>query len=109
MSGLGTTLITIDVTERLSWELQVPLTFRPQDFKPFPVRTDWQGEWKKMKAVCLQWYANRWVDNHYAHLDKTVEEYNEVYLKPAKKILDELYEKGLLDKARFFDERPELD
>ena len=109
MSGVGTTLTTHDVTERLSWELQAPLTVRPQDFKPFPAKTDWQVERDKMKAVCLQCHANRWVDNHYAQLDKTVEEYNEVYYKPAKKMLDELYEKGLLDKAGFFDEKPELD
>jgi hypothetical protein len=85
------------------------LTVRPQDFKPFPAKTDWQVERDKMKAICLQCHANRWVDNHYAQFDKTVEEYNEVYFKPAKKVLDELYEKGLLDKTGFFDERPELD
>jgi hydroxylamine dehydrogenase len=37
-----------------------------------------------------------------------VEEYNEVYFKPAKAKLDELYDKGLLDKTKFFDERLEL-
>jgi hypothetical protein len=109
MSGVGTTLTTHDVTERLSWELQAPLTVRPQDFKPFPAKTDWQVERDKMKVVCLQCHANRWVDNHYTRLDKTVEEYNEIYFKPAKKMLGELYDKGLLDKKGFFDERPELD
>ncbi|MEZ4603611.1 MAG: hypothetical protein R2861_09505 [Desulfobacterales bacterium] len=33
-----------------------------------------------------------------------IEEYNTVYFAPAKALLDELYEKGLLDKTRFFDE-----
>ena len=27
-------------------------------------------------------------------------EYNDIYLKPAKKMLDDLYEKGLLDKSK---------
>jgi hydroxylamine dehydrogenase len=38
-----------------------------------------------------------------------VEEYNEVYFKPAKSKLTELYEKGLLDKTKFFDERLEVE
>lgn len=109
MSGVASTLTTHDVTERLSWELQAPLTVRPQDFKPFPAKNGWRIERDKMKAVCLQCHAKRWVDNHYSQLDKTVEEYNDVYFKPAKKMLGDLYAKGLLDKTGFFDERPELD
>ena len=42
-------------------------------------------------------------------LDKVVQDYNEVYFKPAKAKLDELYEKGLLDKTRFFDEQLEVE
>jgi len=42
-------------------------------------------------------------------MDQTVKEYNKVYFKPAKATLDELYAKGLLDKARFFDERLEVE
>ena len=34
---------------------------------------------------------------------------NEVYFKPAKKMLDDLYAKGLLDSTRFFDERLEVE
>ncbi|MBW2208731.1 MAG: hydroxylamine oxidoreductase, partial [Deltaproteobacteria bacterium] len=109
MSGAGPVLTSHDVTERLSWELQAPLTVRPENFKPFPAKTDWKVEREKMKAICLQCHSNRWVDNHYTQIDKTVQEYNDVYFKPAKKMLDELYAKGLLDKAKFFDERPELD
>jgi hydroxylamine dehydrogenase len=37
------------------------------------------------------------------------EEFNEVYFKPADKMLNELYEKGLLDKTKFFDENLEFD
>jgi len=36
-------------------------------------------------------------------------EYNDVYFKPAKKMLDDLYAKGLLDKSKFFDERLEVE
>ena len=109
MSGSGTTLTTHDVTERLSWETQAPLTVRPQDFAAFPAQTNWQVERDKMKAVCLQCHSPAWVDDHYVKLDEVVKEYNEVYFKPAKKMLDTLYEKGLLDKTRFFDEHLEFE
>jgi hydroxylamine dehydrogenase len=36
MSGSGKEPTSHDVTQRLSWETQAPLTVRPQDFKPFP-------------------------------------------------------------------------
>lgn len=109
MSGAGNVMTTHDVTERLSWETQAPLTVRPADFKAFPAQNDWKVERDKMKEICIQCHGNKWVDNHYVKLDKVVEEYNEVYFKPAKKRLDTLYEKGLIDKDRYFDEDPELE
>lgn len=104
MSGAGMVMTTHDVTERLSWELQAPLTVRPQDFKPLPAKTNWEVERGKMKDICLQCHGQTWVDSHYVKLDKAVENYNETYFKPAKAMLDELYSKGLLDKTKFFDE-----
>jgi hypothetical protein len=109
MSGSGKVVTTHDVTERLSWETQAPLTVRPQDFKAFPAATDWQVERDKMKQVCFQCHGNSWVDDFYVQFDKAVEEYNEVYFKPAKKMLDDLYEKGALDKTKFFDEGLEVE
>ncbi|MFC1488411.1 multiheme c-type cytochrome [Thermodesulfobacteriota bacterium] len=109
MSGAGSVLTSHDVTERLSWEIQAPLTVRPENFKPFPAKTNWQTERDKMKEVCIQCHGNTWVDDHYVKLDKVVEEYNEVYFKPANKMLGDLYTKGLLDKSKFFDERLEVE
>jgi len=93
----------------LSWEIQAPLTVRPENFKPFPAKNNWETERNKMKAICTQCHGRTWVDDHYAKLDQVVKEYNEVYFKPAKKMLDTLYEKGLLDKTKFFDERLEVE
>jgi hypothetical protein len=109
MSGSGSVLTSHDVTERLAWELQAPLTIRPSDFKAFPAKTNWQVERDKMKEVCMQCHGKTWVDDHFIKLDKVVDEYNEVYFKPAEKMLDDLYAKGLLDRTRFFDERLEVE
>jgi len=108
MSGSGKVLTSHDVTERLSWETQAPLTIRPQDFKPFPSKTDWKVEREKMKDICRQCHGNSWIDDHYDGFDKAVLEYNDVYFKPAKAKLDQLYEKNLLDKTKFFDENLEV-
>jgi hydroxylamine dehydrogenase len=109
MSGAGTVMTSHDVTERLSWELQAPKTIRPEDFKPFPAKSDWKTERNKMKEVCKQCHGKTWVDGHYVKLDKVIEEYNDVYFKPADEMLKNLYEKGLLDKTKFFDERLEVE
>jgi len=108
MSGSGKVLTSHDVTERLSWETQAPLTVRPENFKPFPSKSDWKTEREKMKNVCRSCHGNSWIDDFYDGFDKAVMEYNEVYFKPAKKMLDDLYEKGLLDKTKFFDEHLEV-
>ncbi|XPV76489.1 MAG: multiheme c-type cytochrome [Desulfovibrio sp.] len=109
MSGAGTVKTSHDVTERLSWELQAPLTVRPENFKPLPAESSWQVERDKMKEVCKQCHSTMWTDNHYDKLDQTIENYNEIYFKPAKAKLTELYTKGLLDKSRFFDENLEVE
>jgi hypothetical protein len=109
MSGSGPVMTTHDVTERLSWELQPALSIHPEEFQPFPAKTNWQTERAKMKDVCLQCHGKAWVDDHYVKLDKVIAEYNDNYFKPAKKAFDELNEKGLLDKTRMFDEQLEIE
>ncbi|MBC2734838.1 MAG: hydroxylamine oxidoreductase, partial [Desulfobacteraceae bacterium] len=109
MSGAGKEPTSHDVTQRLSWETQAPLTVRPQDFKPFPSGTNWQDERQKMKNICSACHGDSWINDFYDGFDKAVEEYNEVYFKPAKKTFDELNEKGLLDQTKFFDERLEVE
>ena len=93
-----------DVTERLSWETQAPLTVRPSEFKPFPASTDWETERQKMQQVCLQCHSKTWTDHHYQNFDNVVENYNNLYFKPIKVIIDKLYEDGKLSKQSYFDE-----
>ncbi len=108
MSGSGKVMGTHDVTERISWETQAPLTVRPSDFQAFPSGGDWLVEREKMKNVCRACHGDSWIDDFYQGFDKAVEEYNEIYYKPAKEMLDNLYEKKLLDKTKYFDEHLEL-
>jgi formate-dependent nitrite reductase cytochrome c552 subunit len=108
MSGSAGVATTHDVTERLSWETQAPLTIRPSEFKAFPANTNWKTERDKMKAICRSCHGKNWIDAHYDDLDKAVEQYNEIYFKPAKAKLDEMYEKGILDETKFFDEHLEV-
>jgi hydroxylamine dehydrogenase len=95
---------THDVTERLSWELQAPLTIRPEKFTPFPADTNWEVEREKMKTVCLQCHAQQWTDAHFTNLDQVVSNYNEQYYKPIKQVIDSLYKSGLLSNRSYFDE-----
>jgi hydroxylamine dehydrogenase len=109
ISGSGTVLTSHDVTERLAWETQAPLTVRPSEFKPFPAKTNHEVEREKMKAICMQCHGKPWTDGHFVKLDRVVSEYDEVYYKPAKRMLDELYAKKLLDNTKYFDERLEVE
>ena len=107
--GRDSVSTTHDVTERLSWEIQAPLTVRPSDFKAMPAKTHWSTERTKMKTVCRQCHSKLWADNHYERLDKAVIEYNETYYKPAKKIMDDLAAKKLISTDRDFDDPVEVE
>ncbi|UCF05024.1 MAG: CopD family protein [bacterium] len=107
MSGAGRAARTHDVTERLSWETQAPLTMRPAEFAPFPAQTDWRIEREKMKSICLQCHSITWTSDHFANLDSAVTNYNERYYGPARRVMDELYEAGLLSRKAYFDEELE--
>ena len=82
---------------------------RPADFAAFPAKNNWEVERKKMQAICLQCHSQEWVNGHYRKLDEVVMNYNELYFKPVKKAMDELYAKKLLDKSKYFDERLEFE
>jgi hypothetical protein len=109
MSQVNSVPGTHDVTERLAWETQAPLTVRPSEFAAWPAGTDWKSEREKMEKVCLACHSQSWTTGHFTRLDEAVENYNENYFKPAKKLVDDLYEKKLLDKSKNLDEKLEVD
>ncbi len=113
MSGAATAKTkaptTHDVSERLSWELQAPLTVRPSDFKPWPAKSHYSTERAKMKTVCLQCHSKVWTDGHYDRLDRAVKLYNDTYWKPTKKLVDDLRKEGLVSTKRYFDDPIEFE
>ncbi|MCB2226453.1 MAG: CopD family protein [Desulfarculaceae bacterium] len=102
MSGSGSVLTTHDVGERLSWELQTPLTIRPSEFKPWPSPVAWQKARAQMQAVCLQCHGEQWVLSHYEQMDGVIKDYNQVYYAPSKAKLDQLYAQGLMARDALF-------
>jgi hydroxylamine dehydrogenase len=93
-----------DVTERLSWETQAPLTVRPGEFAAFPAASDWKIEREKMKMVCRQCHSQSWTNDHFSNFDSVVENYNENYFKPVETLMQELRSQGLVSTRRYFDE-----
>jgi len=109
MSGINGVATTHDVTERLSWETQAPLTVRPADFAPWPAGNDWKQEREKMEKVCRACHSEDWTKGHFNNMDAAIANYNDVYYKPMKKLVDELYEKNLLNKDKSLDEVIEIE
>ncbi|WP_455368533.1 multiheme c-type cytochrome [[Eubacterium] cellulosolvens] len=96
---------THDVSSRLSWELEIPISRRTDNTATslgvnFSDGTTWEVKLSRMKKVCTQCHSKLWVDNYYEQADIVVELYNDRY-KSAKSILDELYEDGLLTETSF--------
>jgi len=109
MSAVNDVAGTHDVTERLAWETQSPLTVRPSQFKPWPANTNWKKERRKMETICQACHSENWTKGHFTRFDATVANYNDNYYMPMKKLIDELYEKKLLDNSKNLDEKLEVD
>ena len=109
MSGVKDVPTTHDVTERLAWETQAPLTVRPNEFKAFPAKTDWKIEREKMRKVCLACHSDEWADGHFTKMDQAIENYNENYYKPMLELTKPLYDKNLIDNTKRLDEPIEFE
>jgi hypothetical protein len=109
MSAVNDVAATHDVTERIAWETQAPLKVRPNEFKPWPAQNDWKKEREKMEKICLACHSKEWTKGHFTRFDATVHNYNDNYYKPMKKLVDELYERKLLDSSKNLDEKLEIE
>jgi hypothetical protein len=96
---------THDVSARLSWELE-PAISKHTDNTANALKvsisdgSSWQEKRDRMKKVCKQCHSTTWVDNYYKQADISVELYNKQYTS-AKKVVDKLYDDGLLTKKSF--------
>ncbi len=105
MSGAPGVPTTHDVSSRLSWELETPISRRTDNIAnslgvPFSDGSTWQTKQGRMKAVCNQCHSDTWTDNYYAQADIVVELYNEQYSR-AKAVVDDLYANGYITNTSF--------
>ena len=105
MSGIGELKTTHNVSERLYWNSWGKMS-KPRNSKdPLnPLTGDAEAGRAKMQQVCGNCHSSLHTEGFFAQADKHVNLYNEAYYKPAKKMLDELKEKGLLDENPWSDE-----
>lgn len=99
MSGIGSLETTHNISERLAWEAEKPLTVRTGN---------WQEKQERMHTVCLNCHGPAWVDGWQSQYDAVIDLYNTKYYEPAKKMMDELYAQKLLTEDKW-DEDVEMD
>ncbi len=61
----------------------------------------WRERRARMQEVCTQCHGKRFVEGAYAQFDGVVELYNEKFAKPAKAIVEELKQRGILTQPDF--------
>ncbi len=97
MSGLEGMDVTHDVGERLSWYLFSPVSEKRDGYK--------RGQ-EEMKEVCSKCHAESHTDRFYEEAETVVDTTNKK-VAHAEKMMDELYDEGLLTEAPF-DEKIEF-
>lgn len=95
MSRVGGQPATHNVSARLSWELERPLSVKT---------VGWQEKRARMQQVCLSCHSRGWVEGYYRQADRAVELYNTKFYGPMKKMMDELYAAGILTPTKFDEE-----
>lgn len=96
---------THDVSSRLSWELEPPISRHTDNTAndlgySISDGSTWQQKRDRMKTVCRQCHSSTWVNNYYTQADIAVELYNRHYTE-AKMLVDGLYNDGLITAASF--------
>ncbi len=87
--------------------LPLPTTFLNEPATDFLINKAVQEKrYDIMKNVCRGCHSTRWISDHFAKMDNTIRETNEMTLA-ATKLMTEAWEKGIEDKANPFDEQIE--
>ncbi len=105
MSGIGDLTTTHNISERLYWNLWAKESKVRKSIDPMsPLLGDGEKGRAQMKQVCSACHSSLHTDGFFEQGDKAVRLYNQGYYAPAKKMLDELKEKGLLAENPWSDE-----
>ncbi|MCE5194344.1 MAG: hypothetical protein LLF28_02645 [Nitrospiraceae bacterium] len=84
--------------------LPLPTTFLNEPASEYLLDKKEQAEkFKIMHSVCNSCHNKEWIDGHFAKLDNTIKETNEMTLA-ATKLMIEAWEEGIEDKTNPFDE-----
>jgi hypothetical protein len=81
-----------DVGLRLSWTLRPVISAKQED---------WQKKRVGMREVCMACHSGDFIENFYKQFDAAVRLYNTKFARPAKAIMDQLYEEKVLTKTPF--------
>jgi hypothetical protein len=129
MSAAGKEPVTHDVGERISWTLRPPISVKlnmivyedaskedvtgeapelpepggAHDGKTVARVLTWEDRRDNMQRVCRQCHGETFVEGAYAQFDGVVELYNEKFAKPAKAIIGELKQRGVISAPDFDD------
>ncbi len=104
MSGIGPLKTTHNITERLYWNSWAPVS-KPRTSHNVmdPYYGNGVAGRAKMQTVCLSCHTKHLAANFFKQADSAVKLYNEAYLAPAKKMLDTLQSKKLLNPNPWLD------
>ena len=87
--------------------LPLPTTFLNEPATDFLIdKAEQEKRYDTMKNVCRGCHSTRWITDHFAKMDNTIRETNEMTLA-ATKLLTEAWDRGIEDKANPFDEQIE--
>jgi len=87
--------------------LPLPTTFLNEPATDFLIGTaEQERRYGIMKNVCRSCHSTRWIGDHFAKMDNTIKETNEMTFA-ATMLMTEAWDKGIEDKANPFDEQIE--
>jgi len=119
MSGnsLNDGKVTHDPGERISWTNRPPISLvmdtdenhavikeTNERTRREMVADTWQKKRTRMQNVCKHCHTPTYITSFYGQYDDFVRLYNEKFAKPGTKIMDALWDGGLLTRAQFDDE-----
>lgn len=87
--------------------LPMPTTFLNEPATDFLIdKAEQEKRYDTMKNVCRACHSTQWISDHFAKMDNTIRETNEMTLA-ATKLMSEAWDKGVEDRSNPFDEQIE--